>query len=102
MEVLTILLIVLFCIDIAISAVNGVLDGKYKSEINYRLRRMELLLDREMRESVFPEYSAGRRAERLCDYCKYCNENDKVCGLDGEPLENIDCTDCASFTEKGR
>ena len=59
MEVLTILLIVLFCIDIAISAVNGILDGKHESELNYRLRRIERLLDREMRESVFPEYSAG-------------------------------------------
>lgn len=101
MEVLTILLIVLFCIDIAISAVNGVLDGKHESELNYRLRRMERLLDREMRESVFPEYSAGCKAARLCDYCKYCNKSDKVCGLDGEPLENIDCTDCASYAAKG-
>lgn len=63
MEVLTIVLIVLFCIDIAISAVNGVLDGKHESELNYRLRRMELLLDRERRESVFPEYTYDRKAE---------------------------------------
>ena len=101
MEVLTIILIVLFCIDIAISAVNGVLDGKHESEMNYRLRRMELLLDRERSERVFPEYTPNRSAERLCDYCKYCNESDKVCGLDGEPLENIDCTDCASYATKG-
>ena len=101
MEVLTIILIVLFCIDIAISAVNGVLDGKHESELNYRLRRMERLLDREMRESVFPEYSSGCKAERLCDYCKYCTERDKVCGLEGEPLENIDSTDCSGFTETG-
>lgn len=33
MEVLTILLIVLFCIDIAISAVNGVLDGKHETAV---------------------------------------------------------------------
>ena len=101
MEVLTILLIVLFCIDIAISAVNGVLDGKHESEMNYRLRRIERLLDREMRESVCPEDSAGCKAKRLCDYGKHCNESDKVCGLDGEPLENIDCTDCASYAAKG-
>ena len=101
MEVLTIILIVLFCIDIAISAVNGVLDGKHESELNYRLRRIERLLDREMCESVFPEYSAGYKAARLCDYCKYCNKSDKVCGLDGEPLENIDCTDCVSYAAKG-
>lgn len=101
MEVLTIPLIVLFCIDIAISAVNGVLDGKYESEMNYRLRRIERLLDREMRESMFPEYSAGHKVKRLCDCCKYCNEKDCVCGLDGEPLENIDCTDCVSYAAKG-
>ena len=101
MEVLITILIVLFCIDIAISAVNGVLDGKHESELNDRLRRMELLLDRERRESVFPEYTYDRKAERLCDRCKHCNESDKVCGLDGEPLENIDCTDCASYIAKG-
>ena len=101
MEVLTIILIVLFSVDIVLSGITGAFSGKHESEMNYRLRRIERLLDREMRESVFPEYSAGRKAKRLCDYCKYCNESDKVCGLDGEPLENIDCTDCASYAAKG-
>lgn len=101
MEILTIILIVVFCIDIAISAINGVFGGKHESEINYRLCRIERLLDGELCKSVFPEYTSGRKAERLCDRCKYCNESDKVCGLDGEPLENIDCTDCASYAAKG-
>ena len=101
MEVLTILLIVLFSVDIVLSRITGAFSGKHESEMNYRLRRMERLFYREMRESVFPEYSAGCKAKRLCDYCKHCNESDKVCGLDGEPLENIDCTDCASYAAKG-
>ena len=62
MEVLTILLIVLFSVDIVLSRITGAFSGKHESEMNYRLRRIERLLDREMRESVFPEYSAGRKA----------------------------------------
>ena len=101
MEVLTIILIVLFSVDIVLNALAGVFDGKHESEINYRLRRIERLLDGELRESVFPEYTLGRKAERLCDRCKYCNEKDYVCGVDGEPLGNINCTDCASYAAKG-
>lgn len=36
----------------------------------------------------------------LCDSCVYCMKEEGICGVDAEPLENIDSTNCASYTKK--